>query len=283
MTRIHASGDISRTPSQRVVDPLAPFREQLEAYTSTLELIYTDFGDWLTELTRDVLKLPPEARFTESSEVFEEHLTREFGSPDAFESQLPNWNEEHAKEFSVELVERVLRRTLEEIWYVRDPEPSLLVATGFASIQHGLRHAQHMDEQKRNIAFSSTIAYFARLYDVAEVGPTDAQSDEELWRDTARVIYHIERSVDGESETIDNSESDDLTEVKAAIRRLGAVIAYSRLDISVSRGAELAGVSVPAFRELLAQSDVAPRFGPSNADDLFDGALGDDESDGDGA
>jgi predicted HTH domain antitoxin len=246
-------------------------------YTSTLELIYDDFGGWLDGLATELLKLPPEARFTESIEVFEEHLTREFGSPDAFESQLPNWNEERSKEFSEELLERVLRRTLEEIWYVRDPAPSLLVAVGVVGVQYGLRNAQTMNEQSRSVVLSSTLAYFSRLYHVAESGDGNAPS-EDLWRDTARLIYHVERAVDGESETIDDPESEDLTELKTEIRRLGAVIAYSRLDISVGRGAELAGVSHPAFRELLEQSDVTPRFGPSDADDLFDGALGDDES-----
>ena len=280
MARIHASENISQAPNQRVVDPLAPFREQLEVYTSTLELIYDDFGGWLDALTTELLKLPPEARFRDSIEVFEEHLSREFGSPDAFESQLPNWNEDRSKEFLEELLERVLRRTLEEIWYVRDPAPSLLVAVGFVTIQHGLRNAQAMDKQSRVVVFSSTLGYFARLYHVAEY-EADTPASEELWRDTARLIYHVEQAVDGEPETIDDPESDDITDLKSEIRRLGAVIAYSRLDISVGRGAELAGVSRPAFRELLEQSGVTPRFGPSDADDLFDGALGDDESDDD--
>ena len=281
MTRIHASEDASQTPSQRVANPLAPFKEQLEAYTSTLELIYDDFGEWVAELVADVLELSSEARFTGSVDVFEEHLTREFGSPDAFESQLPNWNEETAQEFSDQLIERVLRRTLEQIWYVRDPEPYLLIAVGFVSIQYGLRHAREMAERNRKVALSSTLGYLARLYDVAESGADADQLNEELVRDTARLIYHIERAVDSESESIDDPESDDITDLRVEIRRLGAVIAYSRLDISLSRGAELAGVPQPVFRELLAESGVTARFGPSDADDLLDGALGDDESDDD--
>jgi predicted HTH domain antitoxin len=279
MSRLYAPTDASGPPHQRVADPLVPVRDQLEAYVSTLNFVYDDLDGWLTELATDVLQLPVEERFTRSRDVFEDHLAREFGSTDAFRAQLPQLNSERAQEFAEGVLDRLLRQTLEQVWYVHDPEPYLLLSVGFVNAKYGIEYLPTLDAEAGDVVFSSVLGYFARLYDVAESGEGDDYSDEVLWRDTARLIYHVERAVDGESETIDDPETEDLTELKAEIRRLGAVIAYSRLDISVGRGAELAGVSHPAFRELLEQSDVTPRFGPSDADDLFDGALGDDESD----
>jgi predicted HTH domain antitoxin len=283
MSRIYAPTDAAGPPHQRVADPLISFREQLEAYVSTLNFVYDDLDGWLTELATDVLQLPVEQRFTRSRDVFEDHLDQEFGSMDAFRAQLPQLNSERAREFAEGVLDRLLRQTLEQVWYVHDPEPSLLLSVGFVNVKYGIEHLPTLDAKAGAVVFSSVLSYFARLYDVVESGEADDYSNEILWRDTARLIYHVERAVDGESETIDDPEAEDLTHLKAEIRQLGAVIAYSRLDISVGRGAELAGVSRSAFRELLAQSGVAPRFGPSDADELFDGALGSEESNDDSA
>lgn len=276
MSRLYTPNDPSGPPHQRVADPLVPVREQLEAYLSTLNFVYDDLDEWLTELTTDVLGLPVEDRFTRSRDVFEDHLVREFGSTDAFRAQLPHLDSERAREFAEGVLDRLLRQTLEQVWYVHDPEPYLLLSVGFVNATRGIEQLPALDEATREVVFSSILAYFARLYSVAESETEGSQSDETLWRDTARLLSHVERAVDGESETIDDPESDDLADLQAEIRRLGAVIAYSRLDISVGRGAELAGLSRPAFGELLAESGVTPRFGPSDADDLFEGALGDD-------
>lgn len=53
--------------------------------------------------------------------------------------------------------------------------------------------------------------------------------------------------------------------------REAAVLAYDRLDITVSRGAELAGVGVEAFEDLLASHGVRPRYGPDDPSELFEG------------
>lgn len=60
--------------------------------------------------------------------------------------------------------------------------------------------------------------------------------------------------------------------IREEVVREGAVLAYEELDITVSRGAELAGVRVQEFEELLADHGVRPRYGPDDPSELFEDA-----------
>ncbi|MFC4451148.1 UPF0175 family protein [Halorussus aquaticus] len=69
-------------------------------------------------------------------------------------------------------------------------------------------------------------------------------------------VYPPERSIDAIGEEVKHE---------------GAVLAYEKLDISVSRGAELADVRVEEFEELLADHGIRPRYGPDDPSELFEG------------
>jgi len=58
--------------------------------------------------------------------------------------------------------------------------------------------------------------------------------------------------------------------LRAEVRREAAVLAYEELDVSVSRGAELAGTRVSEFEAVLADHGVRPGYGPDDPSELFE-------------
>jgi len=110
------------------------------------------------------------------------------------------------------------------------------------------------------------LAILSRLHHGLADSP-ESLPDEAIW-DTAYGL-HCLTTEDSEPD-FPNPEGLSSDEVKEHIIEFGAVIAYARLNISISRGAELAGVSPEEFRAELDRYDVDLRFGPNSVEELYE-------------
>jgi predicted HTH domain antitoxin len=274
MSGLDSSAGPPASPGDSIGDPFSPLTDQFDDLGAVLGLVYDDPQQWLARLVDELLALPPEERFTDAVAVLEEEVTEEFGSMDAFQARLPGISPDRARQFMLRLLDRLITETLRGVWFGRDPEPHLVVVAGYAGALHGIDQFDETDDEQVRAVFSALFAYFARLYALGIDGESSDPTDEdraELVRDVARTIWHVERAVDGEASFVDDPEAATDKQLRERVRGFGAVLAYSRLDISVGRGAELAGLSRPAFEARLEEYDVEPRFGPDSVAELYDG------------
>lgn len=104
------------------------------------------------------------------------------------------------------------------------------------------------------------LALLSRLQHILADSP-ESLSDDVIW-DAAYGLHYLTAGDHGPD--VPNPEGMSFDEAKEQIIRFGAVIAYSRLNISLSRGAELAGVAPEGFRAELDRYDIEPRYGPNS-------------------
>jgi predicted HTH domain antitoxin len=60
-------------------------------------------------------------------------------------------------------------------------------------------------------------------------------------------------------------------EITSTATRREALKAYAESDMTIGRGAELAGMSQEQFVDLLEQNDIRPDYGPVSVDELYSG------------
>jgi hypothetical protein len=68
------------------------------------------------------------------------------------------------------------------------------------------------------------------------------------------------------SRSPDDAEYDDLF---SDVLETGGVLVYRNSEISLGRGAELLGIPVGEFREVLASHGIEPRIGPQSSEELW--------------
>jgi predicted HTH domain antitoxin len=61
-------------------------------------------------------------------------------------------------------------------------------------------------------------------------------------------------------------------ETTSTATRREALKAYAESDMTIGRGAELAGMSQEQFVDLLEQNNMRPDYGPVSVDELYSGA-----------
>lgn len=258
------SGDTG--PREPRDDPLGPYHSRVRTASAVLEVVFDDPEAFLEAVFAGINERSESDRFEAASDVLEEHVRAEFGSFDAFEEAL-------GIEDVPGLVERALvdliADTVERVFFVRDPCGTLVVTAAYAVALEALR-ASTTDRYaiEARHARSICLALLARIHDGSTRETVDPDWLETLAADVARgarALFEQERDWFGGGEDAEHE-----------VRRFGAVVAYAELDISVSRGAELAGTSVETFEAALESFGVTPRYGPDDPTAL-DGSLFDAE------
>ncbi len=269
MSGLDASAGAPTSPADSVGDPFTPLADQIDELGAFIELVYDDPQEWMARFVDELLTLPPEERFTDATTVITEQITEEFGSAETLQAQLSGVSPDRLRRFVIRLLNQLVDETIQGIWFVRDAEPYLIVAAGYAGLLWASNGLDETDNAEAEALFSATLAYFARLYALSNDDTISDDDRAELVRDVARTLWHVERAIGGEASFVDDPETATDEQLRERVREFGAAVAYNRLDISVGRGAELAGLSRPAFEALLEEYDVAPRFGPDSVADLY--------------
>lgn len=259
-------GSESPNPRDPTDDPLGPYTSRVTTMDTVLGVVFDDPERFIDAVFSDVNDLSEEERFQRSIAVLERHVEAEFGSVEALESAL-----------TIQDVPDALRRTLQEllddtiehVFFVREPLGTLVATAAYAVTLEALNAAERpepgVDEEQ---AQSIAIALLARIHEGGSREAIDKNWLETLAHDVdvgGTILFGSEEN--WQIEGVDSL---------AKTRIVGAAIAYVELDISVSRGAELANTSVDDFEAVLESFDIRPRYGPEAADDI-EGPLFDDE------
>lgn len=268
MANAQPGGDVSQRGPADYLDPLASVSSQFQQLQSLLALVFDDYEGFVEELTDDILATPPERRFTHSLEVLQEHVEERFGSTDAFTAVLPESNPDRIPVVVDQLIDRLLDDLLEGVFHQREPEDRLVLVALFQGIRYGMQRIEEDEElEAREQIVSSILALISRLH--RDLDDSQDSISDDVTRDVAYGLHYITTGDEGPQFPYPDEVS--FEESKQNVIELGAVVAYARLDISVSRGAELAGLPPQEFREVLDQYDVEPRFGPTSLGELSDG------------
>lgn len=267
MANAQPGGDVSQRGPAEYLDPLAPLASQFQQVKSMMELVFDDYEEFLKSLNEDLLALPPEERFTQSHEVLREHVEDRFGSTDAFAAVFPESDPEKLPAFLKQVFDKILTDVLEGVFFQRDPEDHLVLAALFQTLDYGVQRLSETDDQEtKNRVASIMLAMLSRLQYILDDSP-ESLPDEAIW-DTAYGLHYL--TVDDSGPEFPDPGELEFAEVKRHVIEFGAVIAYARLNISLSRGAELAGISPREFRVKLDRYDVKPRFGPNSVEELYE-------------
>lgn len=267
MSNAQPGGDVSQRGPAEYLDPLAPLSSQFQQLESLLELVFEDYEAFIQGLIDDVLSLPPEERFTRSHEVLREHIEDRFGSTDAFAALLPESDPEKLPAVLSQLFDRLLTDVLEAVLFQRDPEDHLVLAALVQTLSYSVHLLDTTDEQEiRNRVASTMLALLSRLQHVLDDSP-ESLPNEAIW-DTARGLHYATAEDSGPD--FPNPERLSFDEAKQHVIEFGAVIAYARLNISLSRASELADVPPGEFRSKLDRYDIEPRYGPNSVEELYD-------------
>lgn len=265
MANAQPSGDVSQRGPAEYLDPLAPLASQFQQVKSMMELVFDDYEEFLMNLNEAILALPPEERFTHSHEVLREHVEDRFGSTDAFAAVLPESDPEKLPAFLKQVFDKILTDVLEGVFFHRNPEDHLVLAALFQTLDYGVQRLSETDDQEtKDRVASIMLAMLSRLQQILNDSP-ESLPDEAIW-DTAYGLHYLTTEDSGP----ESPDPEDLAfdEAKQHVIEFGAVIAYARLHISLSRGAELAGIPLEAFRAKLGRYDIEPRTGPNSVEEL---------------
>lgn len=267
MANAQLGEDVSQRGPAEYLDPLAPLSSQFQQLTSMVELVFDDYEEVARDLSEGVLALPPEERFTLSHEVLRDQIEQKFGSTEAFAVVLPESDPSKVPVFLQQVFDKLLTEVLEGVFFQRRPEDHLVLASLFQTLNYSIQRLDEADDQEtRNRMASTMLALLSRLQDILDDSP-ESLPEEAIW-DTA---YGLHRLTVGDSgSAFPNPEEMPFDGVKEQVVKFGAVIAYSRLNISLSRGAELAGVTPEEFQAELERYDILPRYGPNSVEELYE-------------
>lgn len=269
MANSPAGGEVSHSGPENV-DPFAPLSLQIQQFEAMLELVFEDYQSFVKDLSEEILSLPPKERFTKSPEVLREHIETRFGSTDAFTALLPEANIERFHEKLGEIVEKQLEQILPGIFYERTPDDRLVLAALFKTFHTAIDRIQDVEDEETEKRLIGSILVLA--CHLQGLGEGEESLDEEMVRDVGYAIAHVFSTSDNHSPVPDPDEL-DTDEARQLVREVGAVVAYTRLNISVSRGGELAGVTTEEFSKVLQSFGIQPRHGPITIDELHEDSV----------
>lgn len=271
-----SGGDVSPQSPQETFDPFQPLASQFNQLESMLNIAFDDFGELISKITSRVLDMPPEERFTESVDEVADLLEEEFGSGDVFNSKLPV-NADQLIPLVNEGFNQLMEKILSGTFIIRNPEDHLLLVSAIHELRVGLNQAHKCKEDvefaegvdERQL-LSSVSAIWARIYSIKDEEGEAIKDD--LAHDIVRSLYFRTDAI-GRPELSVYPEGIDTAHTYRIVRHYGAAIAYASLDISLSRGAELAELSLDEFKELLKNRGVSIRYGPRSVDELKDDSM----------
>lgn len=257
-------------PTNFTLDPLKPFYQQAQTFKTALGLIFDDPEQFMNDLCKEIIDTPADERFTSSVYIVKQHVEAEFGDVGAFVSQLPVQNQEGYAELMEGSISALLDTVLRGVLQEPDPEDYLIVSAALQAILDAVQASEATEDADGELLGSSLMALYARFYSLVKLDRD--VNKKEIVRDVARGLYFSHKAYD---ETYFEPHPDELSYdiVETAVIQYGATAAYRHLDISVSRGAEIAHMEHDDFRELLGQHGIALDWGPESKDDLFGSEL----------
>ena len=239
----------------------------------------------VTENAEEIIRLPPEEKFTEAVE----HLGTTFGVEKEFSKadleDLPPWlraviDEENIEEFlsqglnfiigeirgiRKQIQDGILNRTSEEQGYLVLLELLLEIEEILEYISNNIENELDGVADKKTLL--STYCVLASHFllistrERREVYP-------ELIRDLYRYRFYFAHAR-GEDVSFDFEEM-NLDEMKNRVLTLAATDLYRLEEITVSRGAELVGLRRDVFERLLVKRGIRPDYGPDSVEELDD-------------
>lgn len=267
---LRGNGSNPKSP-QEAFDPFEPLASQINQLEAYLDFAFEDYSDLLSKMSDRVLALPPEERFTSSIHTAQEVIEDELGSVDVFRSNFP-MGEDQLISLLDEAFKQIMGEILSGILVIREPDDHLLLVSAMQELRLCIdiaydckKDAGFADSIDKEQLFSTLTALWARIYSIRN--SEEASFRDKLAIDTVRAFYFRTDSLDSPQMT-DHPDALSDKGITAFIRKYGAVIAYAGLDISVSRGAELAEIPPREFRELLEKRGVEIRYGPESVEDL---------------
>jgi predicted HTH domain antitoxin len=261
--------------------PFSFINHQWQSVISLLEGFTGDIDQQeMVDMAFRVLDLPPEERFTDS--VGE--LGELFGIDDPDNPEIPEELERLQKfdqnegihkvgQFVIPLLDLMQEKLLEGILNAPQRTQEYAVFAAFIEeLQEAFEEAlkrdmREVDDGKRTECVSRLLALNSWLILIGSGEQTEVT--DEMLRDILRSSYYGE-VLNGKQPSW-NPEELSLEDVRGTVRLQGALIAYENLDISVSRGAEIANLPVKSFEEKLRGHDLQLRYGPATVDDLNQG------------
>lgn len=264
-------GDYSGNgPFGVVADSSETMMNIIESFASLLDL------PDLIETTKEIISLPPEQRFTESADRYKDLLTDSKGQqPEQLEKRLPDVKKDIILPKLLSAVQDILstveERILQGILIDRDEDQEYLVLALYLEKTRQVFSdiELYRESESLKILLSTGVALYSRILLIALKEQTEITED--LLRDIVRADYYRSKAIN--RELGDDPEELPMKIIEKKVLLDGAVLAYSKLDISVSRGAELADVSIDEFEAALVEKGIRPRYGPTNEEELF----GDDD------
>ena len=239
----------------------------------------------VTGKAEEIIRLPPEEKFTEAVELFGTAFGLETDLAEAELEDLPPWlgsfiDEENIEEFlsqGLDIIigeirgirnqvqESILNRSSGEQGYLILLELLLEIEELLEYISNNVK--SELDEVADKKALLSTycvlVSHFLLIStrERQEVYP-------ELIRDIYRYRFYFAHAR-GEDVSFDFEEK-NLDEMKNRVLILAATDLYRLEEITVSRGAELVGLRRDAFERLLVKRGIRPEYGPGSVDELHD-------------
>jgi len=241
----------------------------------------------LVDVSKDILKMPPEERFTRSFSKFatiygidEDKELEEVDDGDfeeKFLSVLDNVPENFFGRFirfTKGLVEDSIDTLANRLVSERGNERHTLILAVFLekyySVLKIFEEMHYQDRYEDSLAELNSIFATLNSHLVLIVIGKKEQIDEDLLRDILRADYYMSK-LDHE-ELSYNPNKISLEEVERRVVKQGSLSAYDRLDITVSRGAELAGLPTSEFEQLLIDNGICVNYGPSDREELIEGS-----------
>ena len=266
-------GPVSAPGGSGIVPPHQ--RQAIEMVDSVMEAVAQVS---LTEISQDVLDLPPEKRFTESVEEF----AKIYGIEDADSPDKENVPEEirnisdgnqairQMANLFGDIANALQDRTLSIIAEKRgSPNPYLYALVLLDQLEDAMselerRRLQEIDDGRGKMATSRLVTLQSYLVKIFEGGIN--KFDESHIRDILRARYYGEK-LRGRQPDWDPEELNE-DQVRSIVRAQGAMMVYQEREISLSRGAELAGISVSGFRSYLEDRDVDIRYDVNSVEEF---------------
>lgn len=268
-------GGVQSKPNGSPDAPLRHFSNQFGAIEAALQFVIDDPAEVAAEIFEAVLDLPREQRFSESIVEVESVVTPRIGSEEVLKTQLREFEPDDFVSLPREQLDSLLEDTIERVFFVRDASPTLVICGAYEiARQCSQIVGENQDDDLNERALSSMVALIARLYEGSTAETVGQEWLEALATDVLWASHAVRENTQSESDAI--AEEFEPSEALEEAVRFGAVVAYARLDISVSRGAELAGLSVADFEQELKRYDVQIRYGPTSTDDLEGNVLNDE-------
>lgn len=218
----------------------------------------------------DIQAMDPDERFTESADRLHAAFVQDERGDvhrvvDEYDSSPISREMYEAFDEVWALLQRAI---LQQLQRTRENEiANLLLAIYLHKAREAFVEIDRRIEEEENIKqpVSTFIALSGRLLQIVFFEEEGDAID--LYHDVLRADFYLSSS---DSVLIQHPDELSDEEVREKVLLEGALLAYEELDISVDRGAELAGVQLHEFEEELERRDIRPDYGPENLDDLVD-------------